>query len=470
MTDDPTDSDVATLLGGRVPAAEHVGALLRRIDALDQPGTATALRSVIAVSPRALDDAAACDRGEAGGPLRGIPVLVKDSIEAVGLPATAGSLALAGRPPGRDAALVTRLRAAGAVVLGSTNLSEWANIRSTAPVSGWSAVGGLTRNPWGLDRSAGGSSSGSGAAVAAGLAPLAVGTETDGSIVCPASLNGVVGIKPAVGSVPSRGIVPISHSQDSAGAMARTAADAALLLEVLMSRPGVAARVRRGAAGLRAGVARTWRTGHAQTDGLFDEALARLRAAGASTHGVEAAVAAADVEEDELTVLLGELRDDLGAYLADRPGVGVRSLADVVAFNRANAGAELAHFGQELFERALELGGSDTAECRAARARNLCWALEDCLEPALDGLDVLVAPAYGPAWASDLARGDPGDVGSGVTTGAAIAGWPIACAPMGLADGLPVGFAVVGRPGAEGAMLAVCAAVERPSRPPGLAG
>ena len=240
-------SDVFALRRGRVGAELLVDGLLERIGELDSPGTSTALRSVLAVSPRAGDEARACDRSPDSGPLHGVPVLVKDNIEVAGLPSTAGATSLASRPARADAPLVGRLRAAGAIILGTTNLSEWANIRSARSTSGWSAVGGLTGNPWALDRSPGGSSSGSAAAVAAGFAPLAIGTETDGSITCPASLNGVAGIKPTVGSVPTAGVVPISASQDSPGPIARTVDEVALLLEVLSARSGILDRARRTA-------------------------------------------------------------------------------------------------------------------------------------------------------------------------------------------------------------------------------
>jgi len=464
-----------------------VETLLDRVGTLDAPGTDTALRSVLAVSPDVLDQARARDHEDPVGPLHGIPVLVKDNIEVAGLPSSAGATALLGRPPEADAPLVDRLRRAGAVILGTANLSEWANIRSARSTSGWSAVGGLCGNPWALDRSPGGSSSGSGAALAAGLVPLAVGTETDGSIICPASLNGVAGIKPALGAVPRSGIVPVSSSQDSAGPMARTVDEVALLLEVLTATPGTLTRVRRGIGGLRIGVARTWRTGHPATDALFDETVERLRAgagagagalagagsgappgagAGAATVvEVEPPVPGPQEEEDELTVLLCELLDGLAAYLPTRGPDGPQDLGEVVEHERRHADVELAHFGHDFFERALELGGTRTDVYRAARGRNLAWALDACLLPATDGVDVLVAPTYGPAWKSDLVIGGHPGVNSPITTAPAIAGWPLATAPMGLVEGLPVGFGALGPPGSEALLLAVCRAVERPARP-----
>ncbi len=449
----------------RVAGETLVEGLLERIAALDAPHSPTALRSVLAVSDAALAEARACDRTDSKGPLHGIPILVKDNIEVAGLPSTAGATSLAGRPAQRDAPLVGRMREAGAVILGTTNLSEWANIRSTRSTSGWSAVGGLTANPWALDRNAGGSSSGSGAAVAAGFAPLAVGTETDGSIICPASVNGVAGIKPAAGAVPTVGVVPISASQDSPGPMARTVDEVALLLEVLMGASGIAARGRAGVGGLRVGVVRNWRTGHPATDELFEETVPRLAAAGADIIEVTAAVPDMAEQEDELTVMLCELVDGLSAYLPTRGPDGPQDLREVIAHERRHAAVELAHFGHDLFERAVELGGTSAESYGAARARNLAWAVDACLAPALDGVDVLVAPTYGPAWKSDLVLGGHPAAASPITTAPAIAGWPVATAPMGLVEGLPVGFGAVGRPGSEGLLLAVCRIVERPARP-----
>jgi amidase len=357
------------------------------------------------------------------------------------------------------------MRDAGAVVVGTANLSEWSNIRSARSTSGWSAVGGLCGNPWALDRSPGGSSSGSGAALAAGLTTLAVGSETDGSITCPASLNGVVGLKPAVGAVPREGTVPVSTSQDSPGPMARTTDDAALLFEVLTGSSGAVARVRAGVAGLRVGVARTWRTSHPATDTRFDETLDRLRGGGATVVDVEVAVPDAAVLADEFTVLLCELVEAMRAYLPGRGADGPQDLAEVVAHEKAHAEVELAHFGHDFFEQALELGGTSTDHYREARRRNLAWATGECLEPALAEVDVLVAPTYGPAWKSDLVLGGHPAAASPVTNAPSIAGWPIATAPMVPVDGLPVGLGAVGRPGSEPLLLAVCRAVEHHRRP-----
>jgi amidase len=465
VDDDLAYADVFALRRRPATAEALVEFLLGRVNTLDGPGSASALRSVLAVSETVISEARACDRSDPIGPLHGVPVLVKDNIEVAGLPSTAGATSLVGRPASRDAPLVRRLRDAGAVIMGTANLSEWANIRSARSTSGWSAVGGLTGNPWALDRNAGGSSSGSGAALAAGLAPLAIGTETDGSITCPSSLNGVAGIKPTVGSIPTEGVVPISASQDSPGPMARTVDEVALLLEVLTGTGGILDRAREGVAGLRVAVARTWVTGHPATDALFEEAVARVGAAGGAVHDVQTALPSSTEDEDELTVLLCELVDGLSAYLPTRGPGGPQDLAQVVAHEKQHASTELAHFGHDLFERALELGGTGTDAYRAARARNLEWALGTCLEPVFAAADVLIAPTFGPAWKSDLALGDHTPAASPATKAPSIAGWPIATAPMGLADGLPVGLGAIGRPGSEALLLAVCKVVGQPSRP-----
>jgi amidase len=458
----------ADLDAGRTTTTELVTALLERIRVVDGPGDLH-LAAVLATAPDALEQAARLDAeraaGAVRGPLHGVPVLVKDNIEALGLPGTAGSLALAGREVVRDAPLVAALREAGLLVLGATNLSEWANLRSPGSTSGWSAVGGLTGNPWALDRSAGGSSSGSGAAVAAGLAPLAIGTETDGSIVCPASFNGCVGLKPTVGLVPTEGVVPLSASQDSPGPMGRTVADVALLLDALTGGSAYAAAP--GSVALddvQLGVAGAWLTGHDATDEHFTETLQLLEESGALLTPVEVPAADAEVELCELHVLLCETRDGLDAYLSARAGEGVRSLDDVVDFNVEHAADELAHFGQEFFERAVATDGTADADYAAARAACLAWAVDAALEPALTGVDgprVLVAPAYPPAWKSDLALSDHMVGGSAAISAAAMAGWPVLCLPMGLVGGMPVGLVLLAHAGDEARLLAVGHAVEQ---------
>ncbi len=455
----------ADISAGRTTSVAVTRALLSRIAALNDAGPE--LRAVLAVSADALDQAARLDAelaaGRRRGPMHGVPVLVKDNIEAVGLPGTAGSQALAGRPVEHDAPLVAALRAAGLVVLGATNLSEWANMRSPHSASGWSGVAGLTGNPWALDRSAGGSSSGSGSALAAGLAPLAIGSETDGSITCPSSLNGVVGLKPTLGLLPTQGVVPLSSSQDAVGPMARSVRDVALLLDALTGSTTYSAAIGTvPLADVTLGVARGWLSQHAGTDDLFDATTAALAGDGATL--VESSVTPlAGTGADELVVLLGDLKDDLDAYLSTRPGTGPRSLADVVAFNVAHADVELAHFGQEFLEAAVAAGGRANEEYAGARARCLTWAVEENLAPAFDAEgapDVLVAPAYAPAWKSDLTGGDH-FLGGGVASAApSIAGWPVLCLPMGLVHGLPVGLVLIGRPHTEQRLLAVGHAIE----------
>jgi amidase len=456
------------LAAGTLTSVALVTALLDRIAAVDSTdGDGPGIGSVLAVAADALEQARRLDReraeGQIRGPLHGLPVLVKDNIEVVGLPGTAGSFALADRPVTTDAPLVTALRSAGLVVLGSTNLSEWANMRSIRSTSGWSAVGGLTVNPWALDRSAGGSSSGSGAALSAGLAPLAIGTETDGSITCPASFTGVVGLKPTHGLVPTEGVVPLASSQDAAGPMARTVADVAALLVALTGDPSYAVDAEPiSLAGVRAAVADGWRTLHPQTDAVFDDVLGALADAGADLARAEVRPIG-DVGAHELTVLLAELKDDLDSYLAARPGAGPSSLAEVVAFNRDHAGTELAHFGQDWLELAVAGDGRADPAYAQARARCLAWSVEEMLEPAFSldgGREVLLAPAYAPAGKIDLVGGDH-YLGGGVASPApSMAGWPVLCLPMGLVGGLPVGLAIIARPHHEARLLAVGHAVE----------
>jgi len=452
---------VEALESGRWSSRDLVAELVERVRALDGATTSIQLHAMAALSDDALEQASRLDderrAGALRGPLHGVPIVIKDNIEVTGLPAAAGSTSLAGRPA-LDAPLVARLREAGLVVLGSTNLSEWANMRSTRSTSGWSARGGLVANPWALDRSAGGSSSGSGAALAAGYAPLAIGTETDGSIVCPASLNGVVGLKPTVGVVSQERVVPVSASQDSPGPMGRSVGDVEALFSVLSGVPVPAD----ASAPLRFAFATTWRANHPATDEMVHELVARLRRDGHDV--IERAVPAptSDVERDELTVLVAELRDDLTSYLARRAGEGVKSLADVVAFEREHAETELAFFGHDLFVMALASGGRDTDQYRRARSSNVQWATEVCLTPGLQDVDVILAPAYGPAWKSDLiVGGHSGVVASCATTPSAIAGWPIMSVPMGLVGGLPVGAALVGRAHDEWTLLRAARAVER---------
>lgn len=455
----------AALADGRLTCVAATGALLERIGAIDTPDSTVALRSVLAVADDAMEVAGLSDRersaGRIRGPLHGIPVLVKDNIEAAGLPATAGSRALLDRPVTADAPVVARLRRAGAVIIGSTNLSEWANFRSPRSISGWSAVGGLTGNPWALDRSAGGSSSGSGAAVAAGLAPLAIGTETNGSITCPAALNGVVGLKPTVGSVPAEHVVPIAASQDVPGPLARSVREVAIAYEVMSGRNDVvAACTPDAAASARVGIADAWLSGDSGTDALFAEAIARLTPVVAAVGRASVPGLHPQVMADQTVVLVHEMRSDLDAYLSRRGGDGVRSVPELVAFNEAHAGAELRYFGQEYLEWAARTGGRADDAYSEARRRNVEFARDACLGPALDIWDVLLAPAYRPAWKSDLVHGDQVGGGGDICTPSAILGLPILTVPMGTVDGLPVGLSLTGPAGSEALLVAVGHAVE----------
>jgi len=444
---------------GSLTSSQLVTALIERIQNIDVDGTPTSLHSIAAVHEEALSVARERDderaRGISRGALHGVPVIIKDNIEAVGLPGLAGSTSLIGRPT-RDAPLVVSLKEAGAIILASTNLSEWANIRSTRSSSGWSATGGLVANPWALERSAGGSSSGTGAALAGGLSPLGIGTETDGSITCPASLNGVAGLKPTVGTVSREFVIPISPSQDSPGPMARSVDDVALLYSVLSntSKPDTMANP-------RIVMSPTWMTGHPETDACFKNIVEILRITGTEVAERDFAVAGEQEGNDELHVLLSELVTSMSSYLSNRPGSGVASLQDVVDFEDRHAEIEQSYFAHELFDMALEKGGTETESYKLARERNLKWATETCLIPGLEGYDVVISPAYGPAWKTDLVTGGHPGAASPSIGAAAIAGWPIMSVPMGLIKGLPVGLCIIGRPHSEWQILEVAKKVEQ---------
>lgn len=487
-SDDLSWLDAAALNGllasGATSSAEIVDLSLRRIERVDQ--ATDGVRAVLEVNPEAAAEAELLDReravGDLRGPLHGLPVLVKDNIDtAAPLHTTAGSWALHGTSPAADAPLVRRLRAAGMVVLGKANLSEWANYRSTRSTSGWSAVGGLTRNPWRLTHTACGSSSGSAAGIAVGLAPLSIGTETDGSIVCPASVCGVVGLKPTVGLVPSAGVVPISHSQDSVGPMARTVRDAAVLLAVLTGRspdaylapPGTPAS---GLRGVRLGVPRPgiW-TRSPAVAAAVEAALEVLAAAGATIVDEVAVPSLASIDPaDELTVLDHELKAGLAAYFATRPPGGPRTLAELIANNREHADLELVHFDQDIFERSELTTGLDDPAYLQARQRCVDASRARGIDAVLAAhrLDALVLPSSGPAWPIDLVHGDDGPVqdraaqdvdehGFGSSTLPALAGYPIVTVPCGLGDGLPVGVSFTGTAGSEAVLLRIADAYER---------
>jgi amidase len=444
---------LAALSAGELSSVELTRSCLDRVAAVDP-----AIRAVLAVMPDAEEQAAASDAVRRSGrtrPLEGVPVLVKDNIAVTGLPTTAGSRALAGSRPD-DAALVTRLRAAGAVIIGKANLSEWANFRSTSSTSGWSALGGQTRNPHDLERTPSGSSSGSAAAIAAGLAPLAVGTETDGSIVSPAGMCGIVGVKPTVGSVPGAGVVPISSEQDTAGPMTRSITDAALLLGVLagVAAPDLSHTSVRGA---RLGL---WTPDgvDAATAGVLQRAADALADAGATV--VPVRLEADALEADEWPALVAEFRAEIDAYLAAAPGAAVRSLADLVRFNREDP-VELSRFGQEIFEQALEAPPVSDPAYQARRARATATArqlIDEALQPG-DALDAVVTVTNPPATRIDYAAGD--DSGVSTSSPAAVAGYPSLTLPAGDVGGLPVGLTWIGTSGAERRLLGLAAAFER---------
>jgi amidase len=393
------------------------------------------------------------------GPLSGLPILIKDNIEAIGLPATAGSLALAGREVIRDSTIAKRLRAAGATIIGSTNLSEWANIRSGKSTSGWSAVGGLTANPWKHQHSAGGSSSGSGAAVAANIVTMAVGSETDGSIVCPASLNGCVGIKPTVGSIPRDAMVPISSSQDTPGPMTQTVAQSALLLDVLTDKKEYLKSINEDHS-IKIGFVTGWITKDDATNQLLSDLIGALGKANISVGEISLPEPSEQDGQDEFKVLMHELNEDLATYLAHRPGDGVRNLQDVVNFNLSHRDDEMQYFAQEYFDSALELGGRN-ASYQNLRASNLDWARNKVLNPAFEKFNILIGATYAPSWISNLGGGDDYSSSSWISMAPAIAGSPIGCLPMGLVDGLPVGVGVVSRTNEENLLISAMAKIER---------
>ena len=427
-----------------------------KIQDIDQSGYV--LNSVLALADDAQEKARLYDQQNLDLPLQGLPILIKDNIEAMGLPATAGSLALADTPVYKDSSIAHRLREAGAIIIGATNLSEWANIRSSKSTSGWSAVGGLTANPWRHGHSAGGSSSGSGAAVAAGLTPWAIGSETDGSIICPASLNGCVGIKPTVGSIPRDGVIPISSSQDSPGPMAQSVSQAALLLDVLTQKNEYFAATRSNQI-LKIGVVPQWVATNSEVSARFEESVLLLEKKGIKLIEVELAPPADIDQDDELMVLLHELGEGMREYLNSRPGVRVSNLKEIIDFNIQNSENELQHFGQDLFEKAMDLE-SKKVEYLGSRHRNKLWA-ENTLELGLQDVDVLIGCTYAPAWESSLLTGDNYEAASWITTAPAIAGTPIGTIPMGLVSGLPVGLGFVSARNQEAKLVAAMAQAEQ---------
>ena len=466
------------LAAGRLTSVDLVHAYEARIAAIDRAGPA--LRAIIAINPDAAAEAAASDerrrRGASLGPLDGVPLLIKDNIEVAGpMPTTAGSLALAANVTGRDAPLVARLRAAGAVILGKTNLSEWANFRSSFSISGWSGIGGLTRNPFSLDRTACGSSSGSAASVAASLAPAAIGTETDGSITCPASMSGLVGFKPTVGLVSRTHVVPISTTQDTAGPMTRTVADAALLLSIMTGTDPADPATRdadihrpdgpldkNALEGQRIGIARFLGGRHEGTDRVFAHALDVLRAAGAVLVEIPEGPDLDAIGNAENTILLTEFKSSLDRYLATTPSaVASRTLAELIAFNEAHGDRELALFGQDRMVSAEATKGLDDPAYRAALSTARRLAGSEGIDRMLSSHQIvaLVAPTGAPAWTIDLIDGDH-DL-PGASTLPAVAGYPHLTVPMGDVGGLPVGLSFIGPAWSERLLLQLGYAFEQ---------
>ncbi|MEO1656198.1 MAG: amidase [Pseudomonadota bacterium] len=451
------------VMAGQISPSEAVATYLEAIEVLDHTGPA--LQSVLALNPSALDDA----KAGAEGALGGLPILIKDNIETKELPTTAGSLALADNDTGRDAPAVARLRSAGAIILGKTNLSEWANFRSSQSSSGWSGMGGQTKNPHDLRRSPCGSSSGSGAAVAAGLAWAALGSETNGSVICPSAFNGIVGFKPTVGLVPRTHVVPISPTQDTIGPMTTSVADAALLLTVMAgSDPADPATVEADArkvnyvqalgaaslSGVRLGVLNWARSSDPREDAVFDQALARAEAEGAILVDIDA-YGGESLGGDAFLVLKAEFKDALDAYLRGAaPTVTVRTLSDLIAFN-AETPRETELFGQDILIDSQATGGMDDADYQRAVANTLSTTGPEGIDRLLSAYDVelLVAPSTGPAFLIDPVRGDIDSSDAGAGWLAAIAGYPHLTVPMGGVGGLPLGLSIIGTKWDDAAVL-----------------
>ena len=469
---------------GKYTARMLVEKYMERIDAVDKHGPA--VNSVIELNPDASRIADELDRERKTkgprGPLHGIPVLIKDNIATHDrMQTTAGSLALVGSVPPKDAFVAQKLREAGAVILGKTNLSEWANIRSSHSSSGWSGRGGQTHNPYALDRNPCGSSSGSGAAVSANLCALAIGTETDGSIVCPSNANGTVGIKPTVGLVSRFGIIPISHSQDTAGPMARTVADAAALLTAIagydpqddatapMQGKTVEDYTRsldpNGLKGARIGVVRKLFGFNEHVDAVMKDALAAIEKHGATLIDPVEIESLGKFDEAELDVLMYELKADLNKYLEWLgPSAPVKSLKDVIDFNEQHAAQEMPYFGQDLFVKAEAKGPLSDKAYIDARAKCVKLARAEGIDAVMEKhkLDALVAPTGGPAWLTDLVDGDHDSGGS--SSLAAVAGYPDISVPAGFIFGLPVGLSFFGRAWSETKLIRIAYGFEQATK------
>jgi amidase len=473
---------------GRETARSLVEKYVARIDAIDRNGPA--LHSVLELNPEALAIADRLDserktRGPRG-PLHGIPILLKDNIATADrLMTTAGSLALVGGTPPKDAFVVERLRGAGAVILGKTNLSEWANFRSTHSSSGWSGRGGLTKNPYALDRNPSGSSSGSGASIAASLGAAAIGTETDGSIVSPSNVNGLVGIKPTLGLVSRSGIVPIAHSQDTAGPMTRTVADAAAVLGAMTGadpddtatrdsdrrgrRDYTASLDPNGLKGARLGVVRNVLFGSSPAaDRLAEAAIAEMKKQGATIVDPANIPTLGTFNDSEFEVLLFEFKADLNKYLTWLgPASPAHSLKDVIAFNTAHKDQEMPYFGQEIMEMAEKKGALTTPAYTAALAKNHRLSRTQGIDAVMTKfrLDALVAPTGGPSWLTDLVNGDGGTANTpGPSTVTSVAGYPHITVPAGFFRGLPVGVSFFGRAWSEPTLIKLAYAYEQATK------
>jgi amidase len=472
---------------GKWTARSLVEKYTARIEEVDKAngGAGVGLHSVIEMNPDAASIADELDkeRKEKGarGPLHGVPVLIKDNIAtADGMMTTAGSLALVGAKAPKDSFVAVRLRAAGAVILGKTNLSEWANIRSSHSTSGWSGRGGLTRNPYALDRNPCGSSSGTGAGISANLAAVGIGSETDGSIVCPSSSNGLAGIKPTVGLISRAGIIPISHSQDSAGPMCRTVRDAAILLGALTgvdpddgATSASAGKSQtdyaqycdpNGLKGARIGVARKYFGFNEAVDALMEQSLDVMKKQGATLVDPGDIETFGKFDDTELLVLLYELKADLNAYLARLGNSPVHTLKELIDFNERNRKKEMPWFGQDLFVKAEAKGPLTEKEYVDALAKNHQLARTEGIDALMDKnkLDAIVAPTGSPAWLTDLINGD--HVGGGSSNAAAVAGYPNINVTAGLIDGLPVGISFFGRAWSEPTLIKIAYSFEQATK------